>query len=123
MYLCWKRRELPIAVSYGLGMQSKLTGVEIVGIFHETVSAFTNLMNHKADLIFVDINMPRKNGLEFAERLRESGIDTKIMFITSHKEYALFAFDVHAFDYIVNPIVQDRLHKTILRVRAPVNQI
>ena len=104
-------------------MQSKLTGVEIVGIFHETVSAFTNLMNHKADLIFVDINMPRKNGLEFAERLRESGIDTKIMFITSHKEYALFAFDVHAFDYIVNPIVQDRLHKTILRVRAPVNQI
>lgn len=99
-------------------MLAKLMDIEIVGVFHETASAFTYLMDHKVDLIFVDINMPRENGLEFAERLRESGRDTKIVFITSHKEYALFAFDVHAFDYIVKPVVQERLHKTVLRVLA-----
>ncbi|TXK80374.1 response regulator [Paenibacillus sp. N3.4] len=96
-------------------MLAKVSDVEIVGSFWETATAFSYLMNHEVDVAFVDINMPRENGLEFAGRLRESGVETKLVFITSHKEYALFAYDVYAFDYIVKPVVQERLHKTIQR--------
>lgn len=66
--------------------------------------------------------MPYENGLEFAKRLRESGLQMKIVFVTSHKEYALSAFDVYAFDYMVKPIVQERLHGTILRAHSEMSE-
>jgi two-component system LytT family response regulator len=95
---------------------AKIAEVEIVGSFRETASAFSYLENHHADLIFVDISMPKESGMEFAGRLRESGKLVKLVFVTSHKEYALSAFDVYAYDYIVKPIKQDRIHKTVQRV-------
>ncbi|WP_256759248.1 response regulator [Cohnella sp. WQ 127256] len=96
-------------------MLAKASDVEIVGRFFETETAFSYLMNHEVDLVFVDISMPRESGMEFAQRLRENGRQTKLVFVTSHKEYAIYAFDVYAFDYIVKPVDQDRLHKTIQR--------
>ncbi|MRN54017.1 response regulator [Paenibacillus monticola] len=99
-------------------MLAKITDVEIVGSFQEVATAFSYLENHEVDLIFADISMPRENGLEFAERLRASGRHTKLVFITSHKEHALYAFDVQAFDYILKPVVQERLHQTVQRVMA-----
>jgi two-component system LytT family response regulator len=94
---------------------AKIADVEIVGCFHETTPAFAYLENHDADLIFVDISMPKESGLEFAERLRESGKLERLAFVTSHKEHALSAFDVYAYDYMVKPVKQDRLHKTVQR--------
>lgn len=99
-------------------MLAKITGIEIVGSFQEVATAFSYLENHEVDLIFADISMPRENGLEFAERLRASGRQTKLVFITSHKEHALDAFDVQAFDYIMKPVVQERLHQTVQRILA-----
>jgi len=92
--------------------------VEIAGSFTETETAFSYLMNHDVDLVFLDISMPRETGLELAERLREVGREIKIVFLTSHKEYALPAFDVYAFDYIVKPVVLERLEKTLQRAFA-----
>lgn len=92
--------------------------VEIAGSFAETETAFSYLMNHDVDLVFLDISMPRETGLELAERLREVGKEIKIVFLTSHKEYALPAFDVYAFDYIVKPVVLERLKKTLQRAFA-----
>jgi two-component system LytT family response regulator len=96
-------------------MLGKVDEVEIVGSFQETSTAYSYLKNHEVDLIFIDINMPKESGLEFAGRLRESGRQMKLVFVTSHKEYALPAFDVYAFDYIVKPVNQERLHHTIQR--------
>lgn len=99
-------------------MLAKMAGIEVVGSFVDTAAAYAFVLTHEVDLMFVDISMPRENGLEFAERVRESGRATKIVFITSHKEYALFAFDVYAFDYIVKPVVQERLLRTLERARV-----
>jgi two-component system, LytTR family, response regulator len=68
------------------------------------------------DLIFLDISMPKENGLEFAKRLRENGRGMKLVFVTSYKEYATDAFEATAYDYIVKPVEQNRLHKTIQRI-------
>jgi DNA-binding NarL/FixJ family response regulator len=96
-------------------MLAKIDNVEIVGSFRETNSAFSFLMNHRVDLAFVDINMFSESGLDFAKRLRENGWRMKLVFVTSHKEYALPAFDVYAYDYIVKPVSLNRLQETINR--------
>lgn len=96
-------------------MLDKIAGVEIIAKFQETTSAYAFLMDQQADLVFLDIHMQGENGLELAERLRESGLRTKLVFVTSHKDYALSAFDVYAYDYIVKPISQERLRGTVLR--------
>jgi DNA-binding NarL/FixJ family response regulator len=97
-------------------MLSKIKQVEIVGSFQDTATAYTYIMNNRVDLVFVDINMPKENGLDFAIRLRKNGWTMKLVFVTSHKEYALPAFDVYAYDYIVKPISLERLQGTINRV-------
>jgi DNA-binding NarL/FixJ family response regulator len=102
-------------------MLAKIEDVEIVGSFQETKTAFFFLMSHRVDLIFVDINMFSESGLDFAKRLRESGWQMKLVFVTSHKEYALPAFDVYAYDYIVKPVSQIRLQETIHRALSEDN--
>jgi two-component system LytT family response regulator len=97
-------------------MLAKVAQIEIVGSFQETTAAFTYLVNHDVDLIFLDISMPGENGLEFAKRLRNRGSLIKLVFVTSYKEYASSAFEVYAYDYIVKPVKQDRLNNTLQRV-------
>ncbi len=97
-------------------MLAKEEEIEIVGSFLETTAAFSYLANHEVDLIFLDISLPGENGLEFAQRLRGSGKGMKLVFVTSYKENAQAAFEVNAYDYIVKPVGQDRLHQTVRRV-------
>lgn len=101
-------------------MLGKFDEVEIIGSFQETLSAFSFLTNNKVDLIFVDINMKGENGLAFSKRIRACGYHSKLVFVTSHKEYALSAFDVFAFDYIVKPISEERVRKTVQRANSEI---
>lgn len=96
-------------------MLNKLNSITLVGCFLDTWAAHAYLSDHPVDLILMDISMPKESGIEFAKRLREEGKETKIVFLTSHKEYALPAFDVYAFDYMVKPVNQERLQQTIGR--------
>lgn len=96
-------------------MLGKIDKVEVVGSFKETASAFSFLQRHQVDLVFVDIHMPGESGLDFARRLRDHRRQMKLVFVTSHKEYALSAFGVYAYDYIVKPISQKRLNETVER--------
>lgn len=97
-------------------MLAEINEIEIVGVFQETITAFPFVTKSTVDLLFLDINMARESGLDFAKRLRKYGCDIKIVFITSHKEYALPAYEVYAYDYIVKPISKKRLYDTINRV-------
>ncbi|WP_058300606.1 response regulator [Gorillibacterium timonense] len=99
-------------------MLKKINSITLVGCFYDTWSAYTYLSDHDVDIIFVDISMPKESGLEFAKRLRDEGRETKIIFVTSHKEYALPAFDVYALDYMLKPVNQERLQQTIERAVA-----
>jgi two-component system LytT family response regulator len=97
-------------------MLAKVDEIEIVGSFQETSTAYLYLENHEVDLIFLDIRMPKENGLAFAKRLIGSGRRIKLVFVTSYKEFAPDAFEVNAYDYIVKPVEQGRLHNTVQRV-------
>lgn len=62
------------------------------------------------DLVFLDIQMPGKNGFELLEEIE---ILPKVVFVTAYDEYALRAFEVNALDYLLKPIEQKRLDDTI----------
>lgn len=97
-------------------VKKMLAGMEGVGLleaFSDTASAYAYLQQHEVDLILLDISLPKENGLKFAARLRAENRLMPIVFMTSHKEHALEAFDVYAFDYLVKPIVRERLQRTI----------
>ncbi|WP_141503840.1 response regulator [Paenibacillus luteus] len=101
-------------------MLKNINSITLVGCFLDTWSAYAYLSDHDVDLIFIDIILPKESGIEFAKRLREEGRETKIVFLTSHKEYALPAFDVYALDYILKPVNQERLKQTIGRAAVDI---
>jgi two-component system LytT family response regulator len=62
------------------------------------------------DIAFVDIEMPGLSGLELAEQLSKNTTPVpKVVFVTAFREFALNAFEFHAFDYLLKPFSDDRL--------------
>jgi two-component system, LytTR family, response regulator len=64
--------------------------------------------------------MPQLDGFEVVAALGES--HPAVIFVTAHDQYALRAFEVHAFDYLLKPVDQDRLREAIGRAMAPANR-
>jgi DNA-binding LytR/AlgR family response regulator len=74
------------------------------------------------DILFLDIKMPGKTGLEAAQELAEEWPDHKpfplIVYVTAYDEFALQAFEHAASDYVLKPISEARLEKTVKRLQA-----
>lgn len=94
---------------------SKISGVEIVNAFSNSNNVVEFIKDNNIDMAFIDISMPGENGLELANKILCTSPLTDIVFTTSHREYAVEAFDICAFDYIVKPILKERLERTIKR--------
>ena len=79
--------------------------------------AFDNINIQKPDVLFLDIEMPEMDGLELAERAHAGGYEGEIVFITAYSQYAIDAFRVNALDYLLKPIRDDELNRSIDRVK------
>lgn len=73
------------------------------------------LSNQSIDILFLDIQMSGKNGMETARELRKKDKDTIIIFVTAVEEYVFQAFDVGAFHYIVKPIDDEKFTEVLCR--------
>lgn len=96
----------------------RIEGVVVVGSCQTSDEALESLKRERVDLIFVDIKIADDNGLELARRIRDITGEIEIVFVTSHKEYAFDSFDIYPLDYMVKPVSQARLERTISRVAA-----
>ena len=98
--------------------------INICGTYDNPAEALENLAASRPDLVFLDIEMPGMNGLETADRILELTPETDIVFVTAYDKYALDAFEVSAVDYLLKPVMRDRLAKTLSRVnsRTPVRR-
>lgn len=67
------------------------------------------------DILFLDIQMPGRNGMEIAEELRKRHKDMVLIFVTALPEYVYEAFDVGAFHYLVKPFGDDKLKEVLGR--------
>ncbi|MEK3794846.1 response regulator [Paenibacillus sp. FSL R7-0204] len=96
--------------------------LQIVGAYSNPFEALGALPSLKPDLAFLDIEMPRLSGLELAHRINECCEQTRIVFSTAYKEYALEAFNVFAFDYILKPITPASVQRITDRLLKIMNQ-
>jgi two-component system, LytTR family, response regulator len=87
--------------------------VEIIAECDSAEKAFTLITDLKPDVIFCDIHMPGKSGLELVEEI--SGM-VDVVFVTAYDEYAMRAFEVNAFDYLLKPVHPLRLADTIKKI-------
>lgn len=78
--------------------------------------------NKRFDCIFLDIQMKELNGIETAKKLREKMSDSIIIFVTILKEYALEAFDVEAFSYLLKPVSIEKINQIVDRVMKNIVQ-
>ncbi|NBB89192.1 MAG: response regulator, partial [Bacteroidetes bacterium] len=79
-------------------------------------SAIVAIDKHEPDFIFLDIEMPGKNGFEVLDQVRHV---PQVIFSTAFDNYAIQAFEVHAMDYLLKPYTQSRFEKAIQRLSAP----
>jgi DNA-binding LytR/AlgR family response regulator len=88
--------------------------LEIVAEAKNGQEAIDAVHTHRPDLVFLDIRMPEKNGLEAA---REIGEACHVVFITAYNEYAVEAFESGAVDYVLKPAERERLELTVARLK------
>jgi len=90
------------------------------------VAAVEQTLALQPDVLFLDIRMPGRSGLEAAELLAEDWPDGQpfplVVFVTAYDDYALQAFDQSAADYVLKPVSDARLAKTVARLQARLAQ-
>lgn len=94
----------------------KYEGINVVNTYIDAIDAINNLEHDKPDAVFLDIHLGVYSGIDLANRFFNYDPDIEIVFVTAFSEYALQAFELNAQDYLLKPITQRRLDKTIARI-------
>jgi len=87
--------------------------LQIVGEANNAETAIELIKQEKPDVIFLDIQMPGKNGFDLLEEI--SGVP-EVVFVTAYDEYAIRAFEVNALDYLLKPVQSSRLAETVKKL-------
>jgi len=94
------------------------TDLQVVGEADGGEAAVAAICKHQPDVVFLDVQMPAMDGFRVVEALAASKIPLpQIIFITAHDQFALRAFEVHAFDYLLKPVSEERFRKSLERMR------
>lgn len=97
----------------GLAMRLKeLAGVELLAECGNAREAISAISEHEPDVVFLDIQMPGKSGLEMISEI-QGDIMPMVIFVTAYDDYAVEAFKVHAVDYLLKPVESDRLKEAV----------
>jgi DNA-binding LytR/AlgR family response regulator len=115
MIRCIAIDDEPLALKQIIGYIKKTPFLELAGQCESALQAIELLENSTVDLMFVDINMPDLNGLDFVKALDNP---PKIVFVTAYSEYALEGFRVDAIDYLLKPISYGDFLKSANKVKS-----
>ncbi|KGM98058.1 LytTR family transcriptional regulator [Clostridium botulinum] len=106
-------------LKFFINAASKIT---IDGEFDDSIEALKYIQNNKPDIIFLDISMPKLDGMALAHIINDLDKKIVVIFITAYKEHALEAFEIEAFDYILKPYSEERIITTLKRLENLKNQ-
>lgn len=90
--------------------------VQVVGEADGVEEAIAAIEKQRPDLVFLDVQMPGTDGFGVVAGLSPKNMP-RIVFVTAHDHYALRAFEVHAFDYLLKPVSEERFREALSRVR------
>ena len=89
--------------------------IEVVAECANGFEAVKAVAEHKPDLIFLDVQMPKLSGFDVLELI---GTETAVIFVTAYDQYAMRAFEVHAVDYLLKPIGRERFEAAFERAKS-----
>lgn len=95
---------------------SQVPGVTVIGVATNGSEALRIASEYKPQVVFLDVDMPEMNGLEVARRMAEWQYDIFFIFATAYPDYALQAFELYSFDYILKPLDEERIKKTLRKL-------
>lgn len=90
--------------------------VEIVGECADGASAVEKILELSPDVVFLDVQMPGMDGFEVLRALPRESLPL-VIFLTAYEEHALRAFEVHALDYLLKPVDDERFGAAVQRAR------
>jgi two-component system LytT family response regulator len=96
-----------------LSFAKKFPVLDILGVFESAEDALPFIEKEKVDILFLDIDMPGLNGIEFRKKTLEIPV---CIFITAHPEHAVESFEIETLDFIVKPLKLDRFAQTVSRI-------
>ncbi|MEM9142325.1 MAG: response regulator transcription factor [Bacteroidota bacterium] len=105
----------PLAINVLKNYVGQVKELELVHTFSNAMDASSYLQSNTVDIIFLDINMPLLDGLDFLASLQTKPM---VVITTAHEEYALKSFEREAIDYLVKPIPFPRFLKSVNRIIA-----
>jgi DNA-binding LytR/AlgR family response regulator len=91
----------PLALGLMASYVKKTPFLELVGAYSSAVQAMQEMHYHPVDLVFLDIQMPELNGLDYSRMIPAQ---TRVVFTTAFNQYALDGYKVNALDYLLKPI-------------------
>ena len=77
------------------------------------------IAEHKPDLMLLDVQMPKLTGFDVLELIEE---DVAVIFVTAYDQYAMKAFEVHAVDYLLKPVGQERFEAALARAKDRIGE-
>lgn len=92
------------------------SSIKILEKFDDSIKALEYIQRTPIDLIFLDINMPKLDGLALSRVINTLKPKPLLVFISAYRDYALEAFEVAAFDYILKPYSENRIVDTLRRL-------
>lgn len=95
----------------------QIEGVQVVSKISNPHLVIGELLAHKPDIVFLDINMPNKSGLDLLKEINALDIEVAVIFVTAFDQYIFEALKNSAFDYLVKPVDRAELKSTIERFR------
>ena len=99
------------------GQRRSIEGIERVGDADNVTDALERVREHAPDLVFLDIEMPERDGFALIASLPEN-LRPAIVFVTAYDQHAVRAFAADAIDYLLKPVESERLKESVERVRA-----
>ncbi len=107
----------PLAIRVIENHLKEFKNFSIIGKFNNPVDALPVIENNQVDVVFLDINMSKMNGLAF---LRSISITSYVIITTAYREYAVDSFELDVLDYLVKPIPFNRFMKSINKLNQQI---
>lgn len=95
---------------------NNFSSIRIIGEYTDSINALEYVQKHAVDVIFLDISMPKLDGLAFSRVINTLPNKPLFVFISAHSEHALEAFEVSAFDYLLKPYSESRITNTLSKL-------
>ncbi len=92
--------------------------IQLVGEAENVEQAVTLIRSEKPQLVFLDIEMPGKSGLQLVDELTPEELQFQTIFITAYSQYAIQAFRLSAVDYLIKPVKEKELLEALEKVRT-----